>query len=245
MSIPIMVVGNSGSGKSETAKCFAELTIKEGFTPEFISDRILLEEAVIKDTQEGRLIDFGEEQVLEGNHSILIDGRGPWGEKKVHVRDGTLLNKIHWEMIEQACQPCEPEVVRIFEYATGPVINFGEGLEPLEQDGKSLARELNNRRVAEHPLVICGVDSEYPYRLARNEQRSDGLDKETFKLYFPDGGELGREGASLLPRGVVYCWIPNNNNEGSDRLREEIETAWRASILPIIEGQRPKKEREI
>ena len=115
----IIVMGKPGSGKSEMVRHLTSFLTARGFEISLLSDRLGLEEAILMDTRDAPIAQDGSQT---GPHSKLIDGSRPAGQKQIHVLDGTLLNRVHEEMIAsmRILQRKNGKKVVLAEYATMP-----------------------------------------------------------------------------------------------------------------------------
>lgn len=235
MFYSLFTIGKPGGCKSTAnAKILYELYSRMGVYPQIVSDRLLLEEAVIRDILSNGI--RRPDGSWEGEHSILFDANPPPGKKVFEVKDGTLLNRVHDEMIRLACMHDNPQGLLI-EYAIGPDVQFGDR-EPLLQSGQSLIdRFAQTVRDEDHRVLVLEVDAGLDERLRRNGERVDGMKAETFRKFFPDGGELHGHEGTLSAMGVEYYFIDNDYND-LDRFLHEIEGNVRDSIRPFIEGVR-------
>lgn len=225
MITTIIVIGKSGSGKTELVSLLQQLFETDGYHVHFLSDRIGLEDAVLRDTI-GGIVD--ESGAIIGPHSKLI-ADGPPGHRKVHVLDGVLLNAVHREMVDTAAT-AEGNTVTILEYAIGNDIDFGEGKVPLLQSASHLIHALVSRDFVHDSLVI-DVEASLEARALRNERRADGLDPKTFALYFGDGGELPQQTAILL--GDHYFLLENGFHD-MDAFRVQAEQIYRGFVVPRL-----------
>ena len=77
----------------------------------------------------------------------------------------------------------------IFEYATGPDVKT-DGM-PLLQSSVELVRRFTDYPIAlGQKVIVIEIGAGLEERLSRNDDRVDGMRKETILKYFPDGGEL-------------------------------------------------------
>ena len=241
-SVSVFVLGNSGSGKTMAVSVLQKQFQSLDLEPEIVSDRILLERAIVKDTDGGIVHPDGR---VEGDHSFLIDGRLPEGRKKIHVKDGILLNTAHQEIITSAFAH-NHEGGMIFEYALGPDVDFGDK-EPLLQSGPSMVNWLQKQeQQPDRQIFLLEIKAGFEIRLARNTRlREDPLAEETFREYFPDGGEIYSQEKLihlLGNRGFKYQMIDNNYWDGA-RFSEETTAFFTSSIRPYLDGRRPGRER--
>lgn len=234
MTKAVFIIGNSGSGKTEMANLQSSFLNRDGFSSFLISDRIWLEEAVIADVgYRGQHI--GPEGLV-GIHSKMI-ADGPPGHRKVHVLDGFLLNRVHEQMIAYVRENRINKEIVVAEYATGPDIRFGDKLEPLMQSGQDLLERIRRHQVNDN-IFLIGVDSPLSVRSARNAARSDGLDAETFALYFRDGGDLPKDIAQKY--GVSFHLLDNGYHDPKRFFREAQQIYYeRVYQLVKQEGRQP------
>lgn len=232
-----MTIGKPGGCKSTAnAKILYELQ-RLGKIPEIVSDRILLENAVVQDVQTSGI--KREDGAMEGAHSILFDGNQPPGRKVFEVRDGLLLNEVHDYMVEIAGSHQSPSGL-LLEYATGPDVNFPDV--PLLQSGTSLIERFYRLPASkDHHIHVVEIDASLDERLRRNGRRIDGMREETFLKYFPDGGELREKGNNLVQMGVAFTRIDNDHDDLARFLRD-IENFSAEHIRPLFEGNGPRPE---
>lgn len=188
----IIVIGKPGCGKSIMVWYLSSLFLENGIEAHYVSDRIELENGVLADTRGARKQPDGSKI---GNHSKLI-ADGPPGHRKVHVLDGSILNGVHKSMI-QSIKSRDPLKTTIMEYAIGPDIDFGSGKEPLRQSASRLVALLQHYGVTRRVFVL-DVESPLPVREHRQYRRPDAMAPETFRAYFPDGGEMTKEDKKKL-----------------------------------------------
>ncbi len=210
-----MTIGKPGGCKSTAnAKILYEMK-RLGMDPILVSDRLLLEEAVVEDVRSSGAI--RGDGAMEGSHSILFDGDKSPGRKVFEVTDGILLNRVHDAMVRLAGHHGDSRGM-LFEYATGPdVINLPR--EGLFQSGKSLLGRFQKfPKQPDHNILVVEIDASLEERLRRNGRRIDGMRKETFLRYFPDGGELRDEGDKLRELGIQFVHIDNDHDDLSQFL---------------------------
>lgn len=230
MTDAIFIIGNSGSGKTEMASLQSSFLNSDGFSPLVISDRIWLEEAVISDV--GYQVQIVGPEGLLGPHSKML-ADGPPGHRKVHVLDGYLLNRVHEQMVLYVKEKRNKNEIIVAEYATGPDIQFGDGLEPLLQSGQDLLERLERNEV-EDKIFLIGVEAPLSVRSARNAARSDGLDEKTFALYFRDGGELPGDVAKAL--GIHFHLFDNGYHDPARFLREA-QQIYYEKVYPLVQQE--------
>ncbi len=202
----IIVIGKPGCGKSIMVWYLSSMLTEDGFEIKYLSDRLGLEVAVLKDTKHARISQGGSKI---GQHSKLI-ADGPPGHRKVHVLDGLILNQVHEAMIAQIAKKRTSSKVILAEYAIGPEINFGKGKEPLRQNARYLVHLLKKYHLT-HSLFILEVEANLSVREYRESRRPDAMAKETFRAYFPDGGEMTQTHAKQL--GKHYYRFINRDDD--------------------------------
>lgn len=228
--ISVMAIGKPGGCKSTAIAQILYAFARYGVTPELVSDRLLLEAAVVEDTKNGIRRPDG---AIEGTHSILFDGTKPPGLKVFEVKDGTLLNRVHDFMVAYAGTHRNPHGV-LLEFATGPDVPLP--IEPLLQSGESFVERFRrNRILPDHHVVVTEIEASLGERRRRNGRRVDGMKEETFLKYFPDGGELRESGQRLSEFGVQFVWINNDHDDLSRFLRDTREFC-DIHLRPLIEG---------
>ena len=221
----ILIIGNAGSGKSVIVWYLGSLLDEDGVEIQYVSDRLGLEEAVIKDTKRARPDNDG---VRIGTHSKFI-ADGPPGFKKVHVLDGYLLNQVHEKMLKGLTKKYRDRFV-LLEYAIGPDIPFGNKKEPLLQSVKHVVRKLKTYHLLDSVFVI-DVEAPYSVREKRELKRRDAMAAETFHSYFPDGGEITRKDQKILGAHYVrFC----NIDEDHEWCFSEIKYRYEQFIRPMI-----------
>ncbi len=243
MQFSIVVTGKPGGCKSTTiAKFLYEFTkmgLPSGHMPEYVSDRILLEQKVLVDVHwhEPKHYRFrSEDGALLGDHSVLFDGNKPPGQRQFEVTDGLFLNEVHNAMVERMLFHQNPNG-EIFEYATGP--DKVMGLSTLDQSGDALVARfarLLQERTKINKVLLFEVDAGLEERTRRNGNRPDGMKEHTFRTFFGDGGELKYSGsAKLTPLGIDYIYI-DNDHDNINRFLVDIELYTDTLIRPLAEG---------
>jgi len=222
----ILIIGNAGSGKSIIVWYLGSLLDEDGIHVRYISDRLGLEEAVEKDTAR---VSPDKNGFRTGAHSKFI-ADGPPGFKKVHVLDGRLLNKVHDNMIGTLAKNKNKKHMLLMEYAIGPDIQFGKGKEPLLQSIKHIVSNLQKRRLIQNVFVI-DIEAPYDVREAREQKRRDAMAAETFRAYFPDGGEITKKDQQKL--GTHYARF-NNSDEDNQWCYSEIKYLYEKCIRPKV-----------
>lgn len=236
MYYSIMTIGKPGGCKSTAnAKILYELR-RLGLNPEIVSDRILLEDAVLHDVQiSGRKREDG---ALECDHSILFDGNQPPGRKVFEVKDGFLLNDVHDHMVKLAGTHLNQQGL-LLEYAIGPDVDLPNI--PLLQSGESLIERFQRYPPSrEHHIHIVEINASLGERQRRNGRRIDGMRDETFLRYFPDGGELLNPDA-LQQMGIDFTGVDNDHDDLA-RFLHDIETFSAGHIRPLFEGNGRRPE---
>lgn len=223
----ILVIGKPGCGKSIMVWYLGALLDEDGYSVSYLSDRLMLEEGVLADTRRSRRLADGSKV---GKHGKLI-ADGPPGHRKVHVLDGTILNRAHKDMVRQITQGSHDAVI-LAEYAIGPVINFGTGKEALRQSGQDLVRWLQLFHAADH-VFILDVEAPMAVRELREAMRPDAMAVETFRAYFPDGGEMTQSDKTKL--GNHYYQF-RNLEEDNDAFFSEARYLYETRIAPNIMG---------
>lgn len=242
MSFSIITTGKPGGCKTTTnSRILYELKKVAWLDPALHSDRILLEEAVMKDVhyEDPSQHKYGEvrgRRGLIGKRSIMFDGDKQPGQKVVEVLDPEMLNEIHDEMVRLAVAHHREDGM-LFEYATGnDVVRDGK---VLDQSGDSLVerfRRIFKTQKAENRILVVEVDASYNERMRRNRGRIDGIDQGTLDLFFQDGGELRESGYNKFRElGIQFHYINNDYND-LYRFTRELEELTLQAIHPIIEG---------
>ncbi len=221
----ILVTGNGGAGKSIMVWYLSSLLLEGGFEIHYISDRLGLEEAVMKDTEHVKTRTDGSKV---GRHSKLI-ADGPPGHKKVHVLDGSILNTVHDDMIAEVRNKRDARIFLI-EYATGPQIQFGPGKEPLRQTADHLVDFIKRHNVLER-LFLIDVQVPVSIRAMRQSHRPDAMATETFEAYFGDGGEISTRARKYL--GKHYFRF-GNIEEDNDGYFSEVRHLYETRIFPEL-----------
>ncbi len=226
----ILIIGNGGAGKSIMVWYLSSLLTENGFDIHYISDRLGLEEAVIKDTQNAPRQPDGSKV---GKRSKLI-ADGPPGHKKVHVLDGSILNNIHDGMIARIAGKKQKEIFLI-EYATGPEISFGGQKEPLRQTADSLVGLIKKYRVRGRMFLI-EIHVPVGIRQQRQSHRPDAMASETFHAYFGDGGNMSPITQTYL--GNHYYRLVNVE-EDNDGYFSEVRYLYETYIAPKLQTKNP------
>lgn len=226
----IFVIGKPGSGKSNLIWYLSSLLDEDGVSPKYISDRLGLEEATLKEV---RYAKPDKDGIKVGTHSKLI-ADGPPGHRKVHVLDGYLLNNFHIETIKRLSTHSHSTKITLIEYAIGPNIDFGNGKEPLLQDAKHLVTWIKKYHILKTSIVI-DVDAPFSVRERREARRPDAMAAETFRAYFPDGGEITKTDAKKLGR---HYYRFKNYEEDYDGYFNEARYIYESRIRPKIVGSK-------
>lgn len=222
----ILIIGNAGSGKSAIVWYLGSLLDEDHVETHYVSDRIGLEEAIVRDTRNVRPRKDG---VRVGKHSKFI-ADGPPGFKKVHVLDGVLLNTVHEKMIKDLTKKKRDSFV-LLEYAVGPDISFGEKKIPLLQSVTHVVRMLKRYHLI-HSVFVIDVDAPYEVREKRELKRRDAMAAETFHSYFPDGGQMTKDDEKILGNHFVRF---TNTDEDYEWCFSEIKYRYEQFIRPKIE----------
>ncbi|MEK7544342.1 MAG: hypothetical protein AAB557_05715 [Patescibacteria group bacterium] len=223
----ILVIGNGGAGKSIMVWYLSSLLIENGYDIHYISDRLGLEEAVMKDT---RYAPKQQDGSKVGKRSKLISD-GPPGHKKVHVLDGSILNEVHADMIARIASKKEKKIFLI-EYATGPEISFGAQKQPIHQSADSLVGLIKKYRVRER-LFLIEIHVPVGIRQWRQSHRPDAMADETFHAYFGDGGIMTPKAQSYV--GHHYYRLVNVE-EDNDGYYSEVRHLYDTRIQPNLKA---------
>lgn len=221
----ILVIGKPGCGKSIMVWYLGALLDQDGYSISYLSDRLMLEEGVLVDTRRSKRLADGSKV---GKHSKLISD-GPPGHRKVHVLDGTILNRVHIAMIQRTARNPHDAII-LAEYAIGPVINFGTGKEVLRQSGHDLVRLLQLFHATDCVFVL-DVEAPMAVRELREAMRPDAMAPETFRSYFPDGGEMKASDAKKLGSNY-YRYV--NNDDDHDGYYSEVRFLYETRIRPNL-----------
>lgn len=227
----IIVIGKPGCGKSIMVWYLSSLLREEGIEAHYISDRIELENGILADTKGVKKQPNGSKI---GKHGKLI-ADGPPGHRKVHVLDGSILNTVHKSMI-QNIKSKDPLLTSIMEYAIGPDIDFGPNKEKLTQGAHHLSNLLLEYGLMKRVFVI-DVESPLAIREHRQYSRPDAMAPETFRAYFPDGGEITKSDKIKLGRNYYQF---RNLEEDNDAFFSETRYLYETRIAPKL-LQRIKK----
>lgn len=217
----IFVIGKPGSGKSVMIWYLHSLLEEDGFKVIHLSDRISLEEGVLRDTKNANPDKTG---IKVGLHSKLI-ADGPPGHRKVHVLDGVILNLIHENYVRRISRS-RSRAIYLVEYAVGPVVDFGPGREKLYQDGTFLLENLTKYNLLPYAFIL-DISAKLDIRQERESRRADAMAPETFKSYFPDGGEITDRQAGKLKRNY-YRFV--NHTEDYDGYYSEARYIYESLI---------------
>ncbi len=222
----IFVIGKPGSGKSIMVWYITGLLLEYGYNVSHKSDRLGLETGVLKDTEKSN---FRQDGSKIGKHSKLI-ADGPPGHRKVHVLDGLILNRVHKSYILHITRHKEPNTINLIEYAIGPQIDFGDGKEPLTQTAESLVKNIIKYRIMDR-IFIIDVESPFIIRAYREMMRVDAMAPETFRSYFPDGGEMTQNLSKKLRNHYHHF---KNLEEDHDGFYSEAKYVFETRILPNL-----------
>lgn len=221
----IIVIGKPGCGKSIMVWYLSSLLLEDGIEVHYISDRIELENGILADTRGAKKQTDGSKI---GKHGKLI-ADGPPGHRKVHVLDGSILNHVHKSMI-QNIKSKNPLLMSIMEYAIGPDIEFDSGKEPLRQSAAHLVQWVQEYHVTKRVFII-DVESTLAIREQRQYNRPDAMAIETFRAYFPDGGEMTKSDKITL-RNHYYQF--RNLEEDNDAYFSEVRYLYETRIAPRL-----------
>lgn len=222
----IFVIGKPGSGKSIMVWYITSLLLEYGYNVFHKSDRLGLEEDVLKDTAH---TNFQQDGSKIGKHSKLI-ADGPPGHRKVHVLDGLILNRVHESYVLHIANHKVPGTINLIEYAIGPEIDFGGGKEPLTQTADNLAKNIIKYRIMDR-IFIIDVESPFIIRAYREMVRPDAMAPETFRAYFPDGGEMTDSMVKKLGKHYHHF---KNLEEDHDGYYSEAKYVFEYKILPNL-----------
>lgn len=221
----IIVTGNGGAGKSIMVWYLSSLLTESGREIIYLSDRLGLEEGVLKDTKKSKKQADGSKI---GKHSKLI-ADGPPGHKKVHVLDGTILNRYHEKMIASIAKRKNDHILLI-EYAIGPQFDFGAGKEPFLQTGDHMVGFLKKYNVKDR-IFLIELEAPVSVRHVRQSLRPDAMAQETFEAYFGDGGRMSEKSQKYL--GSHYHHF-KNLEEDNDGYFNEVRHLYESKILPRL-----------
>lgn len=221
----ILVMGNGGAGKSIMVWYLSSLLIESGYEIHYISDRLGLEDGVMKDVKGVRRQPDGSKI---GRHSKLI-ADGPPGHKKVHVLDGSILNAVHDQMIG-AIKRKKNAHVYLVEYATGTEISFRKGKEPLRQTSDALVGLIKKHGVRDRVFAI-NIQVPVGIRQVRQSHRPDAMAAETFHAYFGDGGYITSKAKKYL--GDHYYQL-KNIEEDNEAYFSEVRYLYESRIRPKL-----------
>jgi hypothetical protein len=220
----IIVIGKPGSGKSILIWYLSGLLAEDNVSVHHYSDRLSLEQAVLKDTVHVKPQASG---VKIGKHSKLI-ADGPPGHRKVHVLDGMLLNRVHDSTIRSLHHAPRSGEVYLVEYAIGPRIDFGKKKEILTQTADDMVDLLKKYKVLGKVFII-DAEASLAIRAAREARRSDAMASETFRSYFPDGGEISQGSEKILKKRYYRF---NNHEEDHGGYFSEVRFIYESMIRP-------------
>lgn len=204
----------------------SSLLTEDGIPVSYLSDRIGLEEAVLTDTKRVPLSADGSRV---GKHSKLI-ADGPPGHRKVHVLDGVLLNQVHEDMVRAVKSKPAGNNVLLVEYAIGPDIKFRPGKQPLLQSAHHFVERVRKYR-AKTNIFVVDVEAPMLIRERREAQRPDAMAPETFRAYFPDGGEMISADKNYLKRRYYQF---KNFDEGHEGYYSEVRYIYESMIRPNL-----------
>lgn len=223
----IIVIGKPGCGKSIIVWYLSSLLLEDGIQAHYVSDRIELENGILADTKGVKKQPDGSKI---GQHGKLI-ADGPPGHRKVHVLDGSILNTVHKSMV-RSIKDRDPRLISIMEYAIGPDIGFGSDKEILYQSAHRLVGWISELRLIRR-LFVIDVESPLVIREHRQYARPDAMAIETFRAYFPDGGEMTKSDKKNL--GDHYYQFLNLE-EDNDAFFSESRYLYETRIAPNIMG---------
>lgn len=228
----IYIIGKPGSGKSIFIWYLNSLLDEDGIGVKHISDRLGLEQKVLHDVKNVRVNSLG---IKVGKHSKLIKD-GPPGHRKVHVLDGLFLNQFHEQTIKKLSRQKEQKKVTIVEYATGPIIDFAPGKPKLLQDSHHFVGFLRKHRLINRVFIV-DIDVPLSVREQREARRPDAMDTETFRSYFPDGGEISKNDVRLLNS---HYYRFHNHEEDQDGYYNEARYIYLSKIKPHLKNNKRK-----
>lgn len=221
----IFIIGKPGCGKSIMVWYLSSLLLEDGIQAHYVSDRIELENGILADTKGVKKQPDGSRI---GKHGKLI-ADGPPGHRKVHVLDGSILNNVHESMI-RSIKDKNPQLISIMEYAIGPDIDFGSGKEMLQQSTKHLVKWLQKYILISRVFII-DVESPLAVREHRQYARPDAMARETFRAYFPDGGEMTKSDKTKLEH---HYYQFRNLEEDNDAYFSEARYLYETRIAPEL-----------
>lgn len=221
----IIVIGKPGCGKSIMVWYLTSLLLEDGIEAHYVSDRIELENGILTDTRRAKKQPDGSKIGKLGK--LIADG--PPGHRKVHILDGTILNVAHQTMVA-SLRDKDPSVTTIMEYAIGPDIDFGPNKETLLQNTHHFVQWLHQYDLIKRVFVI-DVESPLAIREQRQYSRPDAMAMETFRAYFPDGGEMSR--VDTVKLGSHYYQF-RNLEEDNDAFFSEARYVFETYITPKL-----------
>lgn len=193
----VVIIGNSGSGKTVFSKHISELLRSDGFQVNYFSDKLGLEEKLLEEVRYSPVQPDGSRI---GKHGILVADGLP-GKRKVQILDGSLLNGVHEDMIASLAKDDLPvNTVNIIEYATGKELEFGEGKEPWLQSPQNFIERLRSNGILDKQNGLMVIEIKAPLKLREQWHiaKPDAFDLEFYRRSYPDGISLSDEDVSLI-----------------------------------------------
>lgn len=253
----LLMIGNSGSGKSELIKRFTPRLESLGYSVSFLVDRVGLEGAVLYDAQEthhGFSPNSGTHLVGDGRLSSIVveyDRKTSlFHNFRTTLKGAEILNEPKGHMIKALSSlPDAGNQCTIAEWATGlrvPQKYLPVGREDLLQDSPSLMQFIRLNNLFKRCLIIetfAPLDDRVKWNNARGEH---AIDEAEFRKLFPDGDRMpAREAAAL---GDNYYFFDNSGTNPA-RFEQDANMIFCDIIMPrlgiqnLTEGSLPPRAR--
>ena len=165
----ILVLGKYGAGKTDFTDFLKQRLLQEEsiHVPiEFSSDRIFIEEQVIKDVWR----DDAPVKGREGVHSILYKPYADPGFREFGVKDGTLHRYAHKEMT-QNIRFKKHASLQVLEIGIGPNVEIKRGEPWLLQSGDHFLKIFRDDLIMDSIFVV-EIEARYETRNQRNKEQT-------------------------------------------------------------------------
>lgn len=231
---PIILMGESGAGKSTAGKLFVTLFHQEGFSTEFTTSKEFLGEVILRDAQSGER----RGNNVHTRNQILFDADdATTTEFGAQLLNGLLLNEAHYALLQDtATLIYDSDTVHLREIANGPKIYYPEpDAEPAHQTAEDFFNWMRQLDLVDH-AIVWEFRSPYGKRVNQNRTREIGvIPDDVFAGLYPDGGHCTDEHAELL--GNRYHLIDNTYHD-SDSFLRQVKSDFYEHLLPHYSAER-------
>ncbi len=180
----IAIVGNAASGKTSAAGMITEY-FAQHVDVSVLKDRTLIEELVIAECQSQPEDANGWKTGIHSRYKIDQNGG-----IVMSAIDGTWWNFAHRKMFDSAAEHKDQKQLLVMEYAIAPDYRYEDHKTSLLQSGDVFCNWAEQKKASKEMFVL-EILSPFELRYERDrKRRRDSMDMETFRRYFPDGGEI-------------------------------------------------------